>query len=67
MGPAGDGETGGDGGGKTFNRSKLVCDCYPERSIRVSPKQAERGRSVADVCPDCSLPLRAHQHKAAAP
>ncbi len=25
----GDGHTDGDGGSKTFNRSKLVCDCYP--------------------------------------
>src|SRR6266540_3434174 len=46
----GDGETGGEGGGKTFNRSKLVCDCYPERSIRVSPKQAERGPIVCGIC-----------------
>src|SRR6266542_6494819 len=30
----GDGEVEG-GGEKTFNRSKLVCDCYPERSIRI--------------------------------
>src|SRR6266536_1425208 len=46
--PEGDG---GDGeGGKTFNRSKLVCGCYPERSIRVSPKQAERGPILCGVC-----------------
>jgi hypothetical protein len=46
----GDGETGGEGGAKTFNRSKLVCDCYPERSIRVSPKQAERGPILCGIC-----------------
>ncbi len=38
----GDGQADGEGG-KTFNRSKLACDCYPERSIRVSPRQADRG------------------------
>jgi hypothetical protein len=45
----GDGEAEGDGG-KTFNRSKLVCDCYPERSIRVSPKQAARGPILCGIC-----------------
>jgi hypothetical protein len=45
--PEGDGE--GEGG-KAFNRAKLVCDCYPERSIRVSPKQAERGPILCGVC-----------------
>jgi len=35
---------------QTFNRSKLVCDCYPERSIRVSPKQAARGPILCGVC-----------------
>src|SRR6266511_1246630 len=44
-----DGETEGDGE-KTFNRSKLVCDCYPERSIRVSPKQAARGPILCGIC-----------------
>jgi len=47
--PEGDGAGEGEGG-KTFNRSKLVCDCYPERSIRVSPKQAERGPILCGVC-----------------
>jgi hypothetical protein len=46
----GDGGDGEEGGGKSFNRSKLVCDCYPERSIRVSPKQAERGPILCGVC-----------------
>jgi hypothetical protein len=46
----GDGEAEGDDGGKTFNRSKLVCDCYPERSIRVSPRQAERGPILCGIC-----------------
>lgn len=45
----GDGEAGGDGE-KTFNRSKLVCDCYPERSIRVSPRQAARGPILCGIC-----------------
>ncbi len=46
-----EGEGGGeDQGGKTFNRSKLVCGCYPERSIRVSPKQAARGPILCGVC-----------------
>jgi hypothetical protein len=45
----GDGEAEGDGG-KTFNRSKLVCDCYPERSIRVSPRQAARGPILCGIC-----------------
>jgi hypothetical protein len=50
-----DGEDQGDGqaeggGEKTFNRSKLVCDCYPERSIRISPKQAERGPILCGIC-----------------
>ncbi len=45
----GDGQPDGDGG-KTFNRSKLVCDCYPERSIRVSPKQAARGAILCGIC-----------------
>ncbi len=49
-GDQGDGQTDGDGGAKTFNRSKLVCDCYPERSIRVSPRQAERGPILCGVC-----------------
>jgi hypothetical protein len=48
--PQGDGASGEDQGGKTFNRSKLVCDCYPERSIRVSPKQATRGPILCGVC-----------------
>jgi hypothetical protein len=48
--PEGDGAGGEEGGGKTFNRSKLVCDCYPERSIRVSPKQAERGPILCGMC-----------------
>jgi hypothetical protein len=47
--PEGDG--GGEGeGGKGFNRAKLVCECYPERSIRVSPKQAARGPILCGVC-----------------
>ncbi len=46
----GDGQTDGDGSAKTFNRSKLVCDCYPERSIRVSPRQAERGPILCGIC-----------------
>jgi hypothetical protein len=46
----GDGQTEGDGGAKTFNRAKLVCDCYPERSIRVSPKQAQRGPILCGIC-----------------
>ena len=33
-----------------FNRSKLVCDCYPERSIRVSPRQADRGPILCGLC-----------------
>jgi hypothetical protein len=45
----GDGEAEG-GGEKTFNRSKLVCDCYPERSIRISPRQAERGPILCLIC-----------------
>jgi hypothetical protein len=45
----GDGQAEGDGG-KTFNRSKLVCDCYPERSIRVSPRQAARGPILCGIC-----------------
>jgi hypothetical protein len=48
--PEGEGAGGENQGGKTFNRSKLVCDCYPERSIRVSPKQAERGPILCGVC-----------------
>ncbi len=47
--PEGDG-AGEDQGGKTFNRSKLACACYPERSIRVSPKQAVRGPILCGVC-----------------
>ena len=47
--PEGDG--GGEGeGGKGFNRAKLVCECYPERSIRVSPKQAGRGPILCGAC-----------------
>jgi hypothetical protein len=38
------------GGGQTFTRAKLVCACYPERSIRVSPKQAARGPILCGVC-----------------
>jgi hypothetical protein len=45
----GDGQAEGTGE-KTFNRSKLVCDCYPERSIRVSPRQAERGPILCGIC-----------------
>jgi hypothetical protein len=48
--PQGDGASGEDQGGKTFNRSKLVCDCYPERSIRISPRQAERGPILCGIC-----------------
>ncbi len=53
--PSAEGEDQGDGeaegaGDKTFNRSKLVCDCYPERSIRVSPRQAERGPILCGIC-----------------
>jgi hypothetical protein len=47
--PLGDG-AGEDWGGKTFNRAKLICACYPERSIRVSPKQAERGPILCGIC-----------------
>jgi len=47
--PEGDGGD-QDDGSKTFNRSKLACDCYPERSIRVSPKQAARGPILCGVC-----------------
>src|SRR6266545_1644885 len=47
--PEGDGAGEGEGG-KTFNRSKLACDCYPERAIRVSPKQSERGPILGVVC-----------------
>jgi hypothetical protein len=47
--PEGDG-AGEDGGEKTFNRSKLICGCYPERSIRVSPKQAARGPILCGIC-----------------
>jgi hypothetical protein len=46
----GDGADDQGEGGKTFNRSKLVCDCYPERSIRVCPKQADRGPILCGVC-----------------
>jgi len=49
----GDGQGGGGAEGdgeKTYNRSKLVCDCYPERSIRVSPKQAARGPILCGIC-----------------
>jgi len=45
----GDGQADGEGG-KTFNRSKLACDCYPERSIRVSPRQADRGPILCGLC-----------------
>jgi hypothetical protein len=47
--PEGDG-AGEDQGGKTFTRAKLVCDCCPKRSIRVSPKQAGRGPILCGVC-----------------
>jgi hypothetical protein len=47
--PEGDGAGEGEGG-KRFNRAKLVCGCYPERSIRVSPKQAARGPIRCGVC-----------------
>lgn len=40
----------GEGGKKTFNRSKLICDCYPERSSRISPKQAARGPILCGIC-----------------
>jgi hypothetical protein len=45
----GDGQAEGSGE-KTFNRSKLVCDCSPERSIRVSPRQAARGPILCGIC-----------------
>jgi hypothetical protein len=35
---------------KSFNRAKLVCACYPQRSIRVSPKQAARGPILCGTC-----------------
>ena len=44
------------GGGRTFNRAKLVCACYPERGIRVSPKQAARGSILCGACGKESLP-----------
>ncbi|HZD73505.1 MAG TPA: hypothetical protein VE776_06410 [Actinomycetota bacterium] len=45
------GNRGAEGtGGKTFNRVKLVCACSPQRSIRISPKQAARGPIVCGAC-----------------
>jgi hypothetical protein len=46
----------GRGAGGTFNRAKLVCACYPERGIRVSPKQAARGPILCGACGKESLP-----------
>jgi hypothetical protein len=54
--PAGDGGAAEEAGGKTFNRAKLVCACYPERSIRVSPRQAARGPIVCGACGKEFLP-----------
>jgi hypothetical protein len=48
--PARDGGAAERAGAKTFNRAKLVCACYPERSIRVSPKQAARGPILCGAC-----------------
>lgn len=54
--PAGDNRAAEGAGGRTFNRAKLVCACYPERSIRVSPKQAARGAILCGVCGKEFLP-----------
>lgn len=54
--PAGNNGTAEGAGGKTFNRAKLVCACYPERSIRVSPKQAARGPILCGACGKEFLP-----------
>jgi hypothetical protein len=58
---AGHGRYGSNGraegaGSRTFNRAKLVCACYPERSIRVSPKQAARGPILCGACGKEFLP-----------
>ncbi len=54
--PAGDDGAAEGTGEKTFNRTKLVCGCYPERSIRVSPKQAARGPILCGACGEEFLP-----------
>ena len=40
---------------------------WREAGCPTEPKQAERGRGVADVCPDCNLSLAAHQRGRVAP
>jgi hypothetical protein len=54
--PDGSGGAAEGAGGRTFNRAKLVCACYPERSIRVSPKQAARGPILCGTCGKEFLP-----------
>jgi hypothetical protein len=55
-GPTGDDGAAGGTGERTFNRAKLVCACYPERSLRVSPKQAARGPILCGACGQEFLP-----------
>lgn len=56
--PTGDDGAAKEATGRTFNRAKLVCACYPERSIRVSPKQAARGPILCSACGQEFLPER---------
>ena len=35
-------------------------DAWIEAGYPTEPKQAERGRTVADVCPDCGEPVGSH-------
>ena len=35
-------------------------DAWVEAGLPTDPKAAERGRTVADVCPDCHSPMSAH-------
>jgi hypothetical protein len=35
-------------------------DAWLEAGFPTEPKRAERGRTLADICPDCGRPLAAH-------
>ena len=38
-----------------------------EAGYPIEPKPAERGRTVAEVCPDCGQPLAGHASRAKGP
>ena len=42
-------------------------DGWLEAGLPTEPKQAERGRTLADICPECGQPLAEHTRRGTRP